>query len=301
MNDAAATAAGDASARSGILLMVAAMGCLAAMDAASKVLIQDHSPWQLLFLRHLFLLVVCVAWLGPIAVHHALLGSQRPALQLARVVAVLLEMALFMLAVRHLPLADAHAILAAAPLIVTALAWPLLGERVGPRRWLAVLVGFVGILCIVRPGFGVFEPAALIPLAGAVLWALFQVLTRLTARTDTAATAFLYLVACGVVIPGLLMPWLWHPPASLEAWLLILFVCVAGAVGHGLLLCALRAAPASTLQPFGYTLLIWATIWGAMVFGHLPDAWTTAGAAIVVGSGLYTWYRERRSASVVPR
>lgn len=284
----------DAAARSGILLIVAAMGCLATMDAINKVLVQELGVWQILFVRHAFLLLGCLLWLGPVRIIRSLRASRRPGLQLLRVTAVVLEIVLFMLAVRYLPLADAHAILAVAPLIVTALAWPLLGERCGPRRWFAVLFGFAGILLIIRPGFAVFDPATLIPLTGACLWALFQLLTRLTARTDSGETSFLFLVVVGFAAPGVAMPWLWETPGTALSWLLLLAVCVFGAAGHILLQTALRRAPASTLQPFNYTLLIWATMLGVVVFADLPDGWTLTGALIVVGSGLYTWHRERR-------
>ncbi len=287
----------DAPAARGILLMVAAMGALATMDAAAKVLLQDHSVWQLLFVRHGFMAIVCLAWLGPRRTVAALGAARRPWLQVVRVLAVLAEMALVMLAIRHLPLADVHAVLAAAPLAVTAMAAPLLGEVVGWRRWAAVMAGFAGILLIVRPGPGVLEPGALAAMAAAVLWALFQVLTRLTARTDSGETAFLYLVVLGVAVPGAFMPRLWIAPPTATAWLLLLAVCVAGFAGHLLLLGALRSAPASTLQPFSYTLLVWAALWGAAVFGDVPDGWTWLGAGIVVGSGLYAWHRERRRAS----
>ncbi len=301
MNRASPADASQATNASGssIALMVLAMGCMAAMDTANKLLVDTIDVWQILFLRHAFLALCCVVWLGPRRIAGVLGASARPGLQLVRVGAVLIEMWLFMVAVRHLPLADAHAVLAAAPLIATALAWPILGERCGVRRWLAVGVGFGGILMIIRPGFAVFEPVVLLPLAGAFLWALFQLLTRLTARTDGAATSFVYLVAMGCVVPGLLMPWLWKTPETTAQWLLLLAACIAGGIGHLLLMLALRRAAASTLQPFNYTLFVWATLWGVLVFGDIPDGFTLTGAAIVVGSGLYVWQRER-SGSALP-
>ncbi|MEO1092375.1 MAG: DMT family transporter [Pseudomonadota bacterium] len=290
----ASTPAAPAVAARGILLMVAAMGCLASMDAASKSLVDDYSVWQLLFVRHAVLLVFCLAWFGPLRAAGAL-RSRRPVLQIVRVTALVVEMALFMLAIRHLPLADTHAILAASPLVVTALAWPVLGEAVGPRRWAAVMVGFVGVLIIIRPGSTVFQAAALLPLLGAGLWAVYQVLTRLTARDDSGLTAFMYLVVAGVAGPGVVMPWLWVTPGSWADVSLFAAVAAFGALGHVCLLLSLRTAPASTLQPFSYTLLIWATLWGFVFFGDVPDLWTWLGGVTVVASGLYTWQRERRT------
>ncbi|MGF1475394.1 MAG: DMT family transporter [Geminicoccaceae bacterium] len=276
----------------GIAWMVLAMALLASMDAASKILVQTYSVFQLLWIRHLVLLGLLLTIRGPRLVG-TLFESRRPVLQTVRVTALLVEMAMFMWAVRYLPLADTHALLAVSPLVVTALAWPILGEPVGLRRWFAVLVGFVGVLIIIRPGFGVFQLAALIPLAGAALWAGYQVMTRLVSRTDGADTAFVYLAVAGSILPGLLMPWVWITPQSLSHWLLFGLISLLGAGGHACLLTALRTAPAAGLQPFSYTLLIWAALWGLLIFGHFPDSLTIAGAALVVGSGLYTWHRER--------
>lgn len=285
----------SAPATSGMLLMLVTMALMAAMDAAAKTLVADYAPWQVLFVRHVLLLAFCLAWFGPSRLR-TLLVSRRPGLQVVRVTALVAEIGMVLLAFRFMPLADVHALLAIAPLLVTALAFWLLGEPVGPRRWAAVAVGFVGVLIILRPGFGVFQLAALLPLGSAFLWALYQVLSRKLAAIDSSETAFLWLVVAGCVVPALPMPWLWRTP---ETWFdvgLFLVVSVLGAAGHFLLLLALRAAAASTLQPFGYTLLVWAALWGWLVFDEIPDLLTCVGAAIVVASGLYTWHRERKRA-----
>ncbi len=294
MSDTAAAAGplGNPAAR-GILLMIASMGLLASMDVAGKLLVQDYSVWQVLFVRHALLLVACLAWFGPGAAV-AKLRSRRPVLQVARVSALVGEVAMVLFVFRYLPLADTHAILAVAPLFVTALAFWFLGEPVGIRRWLAVGVGFVGVLIVIRPGLGVFQPVALMVLGSAFLWAVYQVLTRLVARVDSSETAFLYLVVAGCVGPGLAMPWVWRTPGDLATVGLFVLVSVLGAAGHLGLVMALRAAPASTLQPFSYTMLVWATVWGFLVFADVPDPFTCIGAAIVVASGLYTWHRERK-------
>ncbi|MFW5680318.1 MAG: DMT family transporter [Pseudomonadota bacterium] len=285
----------DPSAAKGILLMVVAMGLLASMDAAAKTLVQDYSVWQVIFVRHTLLLLACLAWLGPRTVV-ASLRSRRPVLQLVRVTALITEIGLVLWSFRFLPLADVHAVLAVAPLFVTALAFWILAEPVGIRRWAAVAVGFLGVLLIIRPGLGVFQPASLVVLFAAFLWATYQVVTRLVSRDDPSETTFLYLVLAGCILPGLVMPWVWQTPADTQALTLFLVVSVLGAAGHLCLLLALAAAPASTLQPFTYTLLVWAAVWGFVVFAEVPDLFTCVGASIVVLSGLYTWHRERKRA-----
>lgn len=287
------TGVGEAASGRGILFMILATLCLASMDAVSKILVADHAVAQLLWVRHAFLVICCLLWFGPARMARAITASKRPLVQSIRVTVLIVEMGLFMLAVRFLPLADTHAILAASPLIVTALAWPLLGEPVGLRRWLAVCAGFLGVLLIIRPGFGVFEPAALIPLLGASLWGLYQVLTRLTARDDSGEIAFIYLVVWGFGLTSLALPWVWQMP-TLAEWPLFLAISILGALGHICLLAALRAAPASSLQPFSYCLILWAVVFGVLLFGDVPDIWVISGALIVVASGLYTWHRERR-------
>ncbi len=282
----------------GILLMVGSMGLLASMDVAGKILVQDYSVWQIVFVRHALLLVAFLLWFGP---RSALgkLKSHRPLLQILRVTALISEIGMVLFAFRYLPLADVHAVLAVAPLFVTALAFWFLGEPVGVRRWTAVAVGFVGVLIIIRPGFGVFQPVALLALLSAFLWSVYQVVTRLVSRVDSNETAFFYLILAGCIGPGLAMPWLWQTPQELAAVALFLVVSVLGACGHLGLVVALQAAPASTLQPFSYTMLVWAAVWGYVVFADVPDALTCVGAAIVVASGLYTWHRERRRGAAV--
>lgn len=284
--------AASTAASSGMALMLLAMASLAAMDAAAKTLVATYAPWQILFVRHVLLLLGCLAWFGPQRLR-ALLVSRRPALQLVRVTALVVEIGMVLLAFRFLPLAETHAILAAAPLLVTALAFWMLGEPVGPRRWGAVGVGFVGVMVILQPGFGVFQLAALLPLGAACLWALYVVSSRRLARDDSSETAFLWMVVAGCLGPGLAMPWLWRTPDQVLDVALFVLVSILGAVGHLLLLLALRATAASTLQPLSYSLLVWAAFWGWLVFGDVPDLPTCVGAAIIVASGLYTWHRER--------
>jgi drug/metabolite transporter (DMT)-like permease len=192
-----------------------------------------------------------------------------------------------------LPLANAHAILAITPLLVTALSVPLLRERVGIRRWSAIGIAFVGVLIILRPGLAAVHPYALVALMCALMFALYQVLTRMVSRDDDAAVTLFYTAAVGAIVLSAIGPFFWTWPDA-KGWGLFVLVGLIGASGHFLLINALRLAPASSLQPFSYSILIWATVVGFLLFDNLPDLWTIVGAAIVTASGLYTFARERR-------
>ncbi|MEM7023274.1 MAG: DMT family transporter [Pseudomonadota bacterium] len=277
----------------GIALTLIAVLLFACMDAANKMLVQTYPVLQILWIRFLPLAVI-LAWLvarqpgrGLITRHFWLQGL--------RSLLFVTEVAVFVTAIGVLPLADAHAILAVAPLMVTALSVPMLGEQVGTRRWTAVAVAFFGVLVIFRPGLGVFEPYALLPLAAAAMWALYLVLTRIVGRSDSPLTSLFYAVFLGAIGLTIVVPFVWRMP-DLEGWLLLLLVSVLGAVGHYLLIRALQLAPAVILQPLTYMMVVFATITGYLVFGDIPGWPTILGAAIIVASGIYVVAREHRLA-----
>jgi drug/metabolite transporter (DMT)-like permease len=281
-------------ARAGILLVIAASFGFASMDAMSKVLAQDHAILQILWFRYMVFTVFALAIARRRGVRRTLV-SQRPWLQAFRALLLVAENAVFVLAFRYLPLADVHALGASAPLMVVALSVVLLGETVGIRRWSAVLVGFVGVLIIIRPGLQEIEWPLLIPLVGALMWALYQILVRLCSRTDGSDTTLLWSALVGLAATSVTGPFMWVPPDR-EAWVLLVVLAVAGSLAHYALIKGLQLAEASAVQPYTYTLLVFAAFWGLVVFGDIPDAWTILGATIIVGSGLYTWYRERQLA-----
>ena len=197
-------------------------------------------------------------------------------------------MALFAYGLRFLGLAEMHALYAVFPLMTLALAGFMLGEFISPRRWAAAAIGFSGTLVILRPGAGVFELAAFIPLVSALGFALFNVLTRRISQYDSFATNLLYMSFVGaVVITFFALPG-WVAPTSFE-WLLIGILSMAGVVAQFLLIQSLQYATAGTLQPFNYALLVFATMIGLVVFGEIPDAWTIVGAILVIGGGLYSF------------
>jgi drug/metabolite transporter (DMT)-like permease len=276
----------------GVLAVLVAMGMFGLMDGASKFLSPSYSPAQILFLRYLFSVPIALAIVAPLGLK-IVARSHRPFFQLCRVVLIVIEMGLVLLAFRAMPLADAHAIFAATPLIVTALSMPVLGERVGPRRWLAVLVGFAGVLLELRPGLAVLNPGAVPCLIATILYAIYQVMTRIVSRVDRAETTFLYQIVLGAALLAPLAPWVWVTPPPIH-WPLFLLLAGLGAGGHLLLIKALHAAPAVLIQPFTYSMLIWATLFGWLFFGNVPGVWTLLGAALVIVAGVYAALREHR-------
>ena len=270
------------------VLTCRAMAGFASMDAMSKFLVRDYPIIQTLWVRYVIFTGFAVAVSG----RQASLRSARPWLQAGRGLLALVENGVFVLAFAWLPLADAHAIAASSPLLVIALSVGLLGEKAGAQRWIAVGAGFAGVLLIIRPGFQTLSWPLAIPLAGAFLWAAYQVLTRLISRVDRSETTLLWTAVSGLAVTTLLVPAAWKPPSP-TAWLLLAGVGILGSLSHFALIKALDHAEAGAVQPYAYTLLLWATVLGFAVFGDVPDVWTMGGAAVVVASGLYTWRHDR--------
>jgi drug/metabolite transporter (DMT)-like permease len=273
-----------------IALVLASTVVFAVSDTAAKVLTQSIPPIQATWLRFLvFLLIVVPA--GLLARGPRLLSSRRPGVQVLRGIALAGAAMFFMSGLRHLPVADMTALNFIAPLLITALSIPLLGERVDARRWIAALVGLAGVLMIVRPGTSAFDPAALLPLGSALAWALAAILTRLGAG-DPPETTLAFSSLVGFVVLCCFVPFAWGPMTARDIGLGV-FVAVLSTAGHWLVVLAFRRAPASVLAPFSYAQLISATVCGLVVFGDLPGLWTAAGAAVIAASGLYTAHRER--------
>ena len=278
----------------GIACVLGAWLLFACMDAGSKQLAESYSIVQILWLRFASLLAIA-AWLAARRGGSAALRTRHFWLQGARSLLLVVEIGLFILTITMLPLANAHAIIAITPLLVTALSVPLLGERVGIRRWSAIGVALIGVLIILRPGLGVMHPAALLALLCALMFALYQILTRIVSRGDSPLTTLFYTAVVGTIGLSLLGPFYWTTPDP-RGWALFALIAGLGAGGHFLLIKALQLAPASLLQPFSYTTLVWATLVGFVVFGTLPDLMTVAGAAVIAASGIYSFARERQQA-----
>ena len=293
-DDSAALAAGGTAARSDVLvgigLITLAMAVLSAMDAVVKWLATDYPTIQLMFFRSCFAflpLAPLILRAGPAA---ALRTGNLPAHAL-RSVFGLGALGCFFWSLVYLPLADAAAIAFAAPLFVTALSMPILGEAVGLRRWSAVGLGFLGVLVMVRPGVGVFQPAALLPLAAALFLSLMVLYVRKLTRTESdTAIVFYYTLVC-TLVTGAIVPFFWVTPDPTDL-LLLISVGVLGGIGQILLTAAYRRTEASILAPFDYTAMAWAVLFGFLVWNELPAINIWIGVAIVIASGVYIIYRE---------
>ena len=258
----------------------------AAQDGVTKVLVKDLPIAQLVMVRYWVFLAFAVGYSVYQGSLRTAYRSHHPCQQVIRALIGVGESALFGLGLRYLGLAEMHALYAVFPLMTLALAGAFLGEFIGVRRWIAAAIGFTGTLVILRPGSGVFELAALIPLLSALGFAIFSVLTRRISRQDSFATNMLHMGFFGAVAITLLGLPGWVSPSPAQ-WGLIAVLSMTGVVAQLLLLQALKVATAATLQPFNYSLLVFATLIGLLVFGELPDTWTVVGACLVIAGGMY--------------
>jgi drug/metabolite transporter (DMT)-like permease len=280
--------------RRGIAFAVVSMFLFAVMDAVSRVLTRDMGLGvaQILWARFVIFFFFALAIIGPRAFLRSF-RSALPRIQILRGVALVFEIGIFILAFRYLPIGDVHAVAAAAPLIVLALSSVMLRERVTLAIWSAVAVGMAGVLIVVRPGLREFSWFHALPVLGAISWGFYQTLVRMVGRLDSANTTLAYTVVIGLALTTCVGPFFWSDP-SLGAWGLLLASGLLGAGAHFTVIKAYQACSAPRLQPYGYTLVLWAIAIGAVGLGEYPDAWTLAGAAVIVAAGLFALLRERR-------
>ncbi|MFN7182571.1 MAG: DMT family transporter [Thermomonas haemolytica] len=279
-------------ARPAILLMLAAVAAFALMDAGLKTLSAHYPPLEVAALRSLSSLPWLLVW-GLASGGLRALRPVRWPLHLLRGALGVLMMASFVYALRRLPLSTAYAIFFVAPLLITALSVPLLGERVGPRRWMAIVIGLLGVLVVLRPsGAGMFSLAGLAVLVAASGYALSAISVRVLARTNsTQAITFWVLLLMAAGAGALALPdWV---ALRGEHLAIVIAIGIAGALGQYAITEAFRLGEASLIAPLEYTALAWGTLLDLLLWGVLPDAATWAGAAIIVASGLYLLRRER--------
>jgi drug/metabolite transporter (DMT)-like permease len=278
----------------GIAMMLVGIAGFAVMDATIKWLTADYPVPQVIALRSWFglpFLILLAMREGGLPA----LKTHRPLVHFGRYALVMLLSLSFFWALSAMKLVDAVAIAFAAPIIITALSVPLLKEAVGPRRWIAIGVGFCGVLIMLRPGIGVFQWAALAALGSALVYSLLMVTTRVYKSTESTAALMLY-PQLGMSISGIVMVnFFWVTPTMLDLGLFAL-AGFFGSIGVMCLTHAFRLAPVAAIAPFEYTALVWATLLGFLVWGELPDGVTLVGVSIVVASGLYIIYRETRKA-----
>jgi drug/metabolite transporter (DMT)-like permease len=277
----------------GIALMSGAVALFACLDAIAKYLGGHMDPIQVTAMRYVSAFLLALIFSNPFT-RPGLLKTMRPGLQIVRGLMMLGTTLFNFFAFRYLQLDEALAIMFSTPFLVAIMAGPILGEWVGWRRWTAIAVGFFGVLVVIRPGLGGIQWAALLSVASAIFYAGYAIATRMVMRHDSSETTLLYANVVGVAIMLPVLPFVWTAPPSGFDLMLLLAVGAFGSAGHFLLILAHDRAPASVLSPFMYTQLLWAVTFGYLVFGNVPNRWTLAGAAIVVGSGLYLLYREQR-------
>lgn len=276
-----------------IALMAAAVTLFSCLDATAKHLV-SHSELktaQVVWLRFMGQIALMLAILGPNALP-GLLTTQKPGLQTIRSFLMAATTTCNFIAVKYLRLDQTVSIAFLAPLVVAALAGPFLGEWVGWRRMLAILVGFLGILVVVRPGFAEVHWAFGVSLLSMLAYALFMLVTRKLAPFDPPLTTLFYAMLAGGILgaPFALAEWVW--PANILEWLKLLSLGAFGGLGHYLLIHAYRLAPASSVTPFLYFQILSMVSLGYLVFGDVPDHWSVLGSAIVIGAGMYLVHRE---------
>jgi drug/metabolite transporter (DMT)-like permease len=279
----------------GILLMMAAIALFTLMDALAKDLVARYPAPQIVWARFAGMLLLVLLYLrGRVP---PLLRTRHPGWHAARAVTQLGATASFFVALGHIGLAEATALADINPVLITLGAAIFLGEKLGPRRIFGVLAAMAGALIILRPGFGVFTPWALLPLFGACCYAANALITRWIGPQESLWTAMLYASLIGTALAALALPAVWTPIAAAD---LPRFAAV-GVLGMAAQLCIIRSftlTEASVVAPFSYLGIIMATGWGYLFFGEVPDGPTILGALVIVLAGLYVWHRETRAARV---
>jgi drug/metabolite transporter (DMT)-like permease len=279
--------------RRGIWLMIVTTFCFACQDALSRHLAGEYNVFMIVMIRYWFFaaFVIALAMRAPGGLAAAT-RSHYPVLQIARGLLLATEICVMVASLVLLGLVESHAVFVSFPLMVAALSGPVLGEKVGWRRWLAIGVGFIGVLIILRPGHAVFTPLALIPFAAALLFALYSLFTRYVAQKDAAAVSFFWTGTVGALAMTGLGLWYWEPMTAPD-WGWMLLLSGLAVLGHWLLIKAYEVAEASDVQPFTYFQLVFASIFGITLFGEALRWNVALGAGIVVAAGLFALWRQR--------
>ncbi len=280
----------------GIVLMLTTTLFFILIDTCAKQLAQTLPVMEVVWARFMFHLVVVLALLRGRTARYA--HTKKPVLQIFRSAMLMATTCLFFAGIQQVELAMASSIMFLSPILITVLSVPLLGERIGLRRALGVLAGLTGAVIIVRPGLGDVPVAAFYFIAAACTNALYQLTTRMLRQFDDAYTTLLYTGLVGAVVSSMAAPFEWVAPTPME-WGLMVGMGTFGALGHFTLIRAFQSAPPSALMPFAYSGLVWATLFGYVVFSNLPDGYTIIGAVIITASGVYIFHREQRAAKAL--
>lgn len=280
--------------RLGIWLMVMTTFIFAVQDGISRHLAGEYNVLMVVMIRYwffaAFVMAVAARKAGGL---RAAAATAQPLLQGFRALLLVAQICVIISAFTILGLIETHAVFACYPLLVAALSGPVLGEKVGWRRWSAIAVGFVGVLIILEPGFGVFKPQAVIAFVAALMFSLYALLTRYVARRDTTATSFFWTGTVGSVAMTAVGMWYWEPMLGPD-WVWMAALCITGAAGHYTLIRCYEVAEASAVQPFAYLQLLFVSVIGILVFSETIRPNVALGGALVVSAGLFTLWRQRR-------
>jgi len=278
----------------GIIFAILAYFSFSLLDTIQKTAVNYHSIFQILFLKYFFTLFLSITE-SYRKNNHNFFKTNSPKLQITRSVLSIIESGCFVLSFRYLSLADAHSIGSLTPVIVVALSAIILREKVNLKTWIAIFIGFIGVLIIMRPGLSIFDPKSLIPLAAAFFLSLYQIVTRKVSEYDSSETSLFYTSVVGIILMSFMMPFFWQPMQS-YSYLLFLGIGIFFSLGIYFQIIALSFAKASVVQPFHYTLILWAIILGYIFYNDLPDLPTVIGAIIITLSGIYVLNIRSKSA-----
>lgn len=279
--------------RLGILMMVVTTFIFAIQDGISRHLAGEYNVLMVVMIRYWFFAAFVIAVASRKAGGiRAAAATEQPLLQSFRAVLLVAEICVMILAFTLLGLIESHAVFACYPLLIAALSGPILGEHVGWRRWVAIGVGFVGVMIILQPGYSVFQPEAVVPLMSALMFAVYGLLTRYVARRDSAATSFFWTGTVGSVAMTAVGVWFWEPMIASD-WVWMGALCITGALGHYTLIKCYEVAEASAVQPFAYLQLVFVSVVGITFFSETIRLNVAIGAVLVVGAGLFTLWRQR--------
>lgn len=272
--------------------MCGALFLFAGNDATAKFLNAYMDSLQVVWARYMSAFALAIILMNPVK-NPGVMRTGRPWLQLGRSTLLVVSTTLNFIALRYLQLDQTMTIMFCTPFLVALLGGPMLGEWIGWRRWIAIIVGFCGVLLVARPGAGGIHPAALMILASALCYAFYSISTRVLSRTDSDQTTNFYSNLVGAAAVTVVVPFVWTPQSNPKVIVLMCAMGLFSGFGHYLLIRAHRLAPAAVLAPFIYSEIVWMIALGFLVFGDVPNHWTLAGVAVVIASGLYLLYRER--------
>jgi len=275
-----------------VLLMIGAMFVFTLMDAVAKVLTQEIGVWPTLWIRYLGQAVL--VFLIVLPRFGKIVKTSFPLLQLARSVFLMCATMCFFWGISNIGLAEATAIMDISPVLITLGAVLFLGERIGIRRVIGIIGALIGAMIVIRPGSDVFSVYALFPLGAAICYSGYNIITRFVGAREDPWTSLFYTALFGAMVFSTIVPFHWQPLSTFTITLMVV-LSVMATFAQWLLIKALSLGEASLLAPIGYIALIFATLWGFLLFGDLPDQWTVIGALVIVASGVYVWSRERKA------